>query len=669
MAEMKAPGRRNRSTGSMHAMSPAQASMGGQEQTGDGRRNGLAPGALLALQQTYGNQATQRYARQLTDRSGAGKAQPGAGSGAAVQMKEALMSSFMGAHIRGYTEDNDPADPTGNTKLYKVDENKTVGKKIGYRTKFDDKEIQDETGKWEMIEHEGVTGFVRKEKVKETATLANMRGKLHANKTSTGSVGGQASDLEDEGLDGAAEQTGEGVGYVTDTLGDTSDELEELGKKENNDKLGSDSDKVGVAGSVTGFLGGGLGGLMAMKKGVSAYRSTTMTTGEKAEAIGGASAEGVESAHGMFDGIAGMIDGGAKVSGKEDGIGASEGVSDWSGSVGDAIGAIKEAFFTVKDIYDMFKEGFSTEGITADEVVRGTLSAVGHALLSAQSVVKTVKSILDILKLGTGALGTAIPAIGIAISGIEITLKVYEMIKSTINNYRMTQIKRDFKKKYANSSYIKEESKLQVRGRTLWTGNKGVHMDKLGVRRDALKGSASITDDEQQELNDIREYELARSMKEINNKKLVRAGIQVGLNMVNIAGEIATLSGVGAKVGLPLKAIAAGAGVSMSIARTVKQAGRDRAAKAGAWGITKAVFDAEKSSDKKHAKRVKDADVIMNMISELPEFDGSEGVKQQYQHVENFITASGCSPKALYRLNGDPSKQRDLLVEAMKKRE
>jgi len=81
------------------------------------------------------------------------------------------------------------------------------------------------------------------------------------------------------------------------------------------------------------------------------------------------------------------------------------------------------------------------------------------------------------------------------------------------------------------------------------------------------------------------------------------------------------------------------------------------------------VFDAEKSSDKKHAKRVKDADVIMSMISELPEFDGSEGVKQQYQHVENFITAGGCSPKALYRLNGDPSKQRDLLVEAMKKRE
>ncbi|WP_409344359.1 hypothetical protein [Paenibacillus sp. MBLB4367] len=666
MAEMKAPGKGNR--GAALTKSPAQASMSGQGQAGEGRRNGFGPNALIALQQTYGNQAAQRYAKRLAGGSEAGKTQPGPGSGGAVQMKEALMSSMMGAHMRAFTEDNDPADSTGNTKLYKVKEQQTVGKKISYRTKFEDKEKQDETGKWEMIEHNGVTGFVRKEKVKETATLANMRGKLSANKASTGQVGGTADPHKAEGFDEAAEQTGDAIGYTDDTLGDTSDELGELGKKEKNDKLEADSDKIGVAGSVTGLLSGGLGGLMAMKKGVSAFRSTTMTTGEKAGAIGEAGAEGVESVHKTFDGVANMVDSSAKVAGHSDGIGASDAVAGWSGSVGDAIGAIKSAFFTVKDIYTMFKEAFSTEGITLDEVVEGSLSAISHALQAAKSVVKTVKSILDILKIGTSALGTAIPAIGIAISGIEITLKVYGMIKSSINHYRMTNIKRDFKKKYAASSFIKEERKLQVRGKTLWSGNTGVHKDKLDDRKNALSGSAARTDDEQQELNDIREYELAKEMKNINNKRLIRAGMQIGFEMVNIAGEIATLSGVGAKVGLPLKAVAAGAGVSMSIARKVKQLGRDRAAKPGAWSVTKAVFNAEKSSEKKHAKRAQDADVIMNMIAELPEFDNSEEVKKQYEHIEHFITASGCNPKSLYRLNGDPSAQRNLLIEGMKKR-
>jgi hypothetical protein len=140
--------------------------------------------------------------------------------------------------------------------------------------------------------------------------------------------------------------------------------------------------------------------------------------------------------------------------------------------------------------------------------------------------------------------------------------------------------------------------------------------------------------------------------------------------MVNIAGDIATLSGVGAQVGVPLKAVAAGASVTMSVARTVKQAGRDRAAKPTAWKLTKMVFDGNKSTTAKTAKREKDATLILQMIADLPEFElGNEAIVQQYQRVENFISATGINPKELYRLNGKPQEQRKALMGGMKKRE
>jgi hypothetical protein len=235
----------------------------------------------------------------------------------------------------------------------------------------------------------------------------------------------------------------------------------------------------------------------------------------------------------------------------------------------------------------------------------------------------------------------------------------------------MTQAKRKFKEDYASKDYVGAKQ-YTLFGRNLWSSfNPGTDTAKLQQRKlDLIAKGTAASDAEKLELKDIQEYELAKEMKYINQKRLTRAGIQIGLEMTNIAGDIATLSGAGAQVGVPLKAVAAGVGVTMSLGRKAKQLGRDRAARPDAWKLTKMVFNAEKSSTLKHEKRVEQSNLILEMISNLPEYKpGDADIKKQYKRVENFISSCGINPLELYRLNGDVGKQRDLLIKSMKKRE
>lgn len=99
--------------------------------------------------------------------------------------------------------------------------------------------------------------------------------------------------------------------------------------------------------------------------------------------------------------------------------------------------------------------------------------------------------------------------------------------------------------------------------------------------------------------------------------------MQIGLELTKIAADIAMLTGVGAQVGTPLKIVASSVSAAMPIARSLKQAGRDRASKAGTCGITKVVFNADKSTEKKREQRGRDADLIIELIRNLPKLSAA----------------------------------------------
>ncbi|MHA6484826.1 hypothetical protein ACX1C1_23330 [Paenibacillus sp. strain BS8-2] len=495
---------------------------------------------------------------------------------------------------------------------------------------------------------------------------------------------GQAGAFEAEGtktdnIGDTSEITTTGVGGQSDVYSKASDGLKtqikkgtEAGQdvsaqKEEKAKIDRENQKLGVASGLL-ELGSGIVGLVNMKKAISESNSKSKTAG----AIYG----GVESAQKSFTGVAKVVNNAAKLEGNEDGIGKSEAVAGYAGSVGDALSSIKSAFFMVKNVYTLFKECYSEEGVTKKEVLKASLEALQNGLEAAQSAVKTVKSILEILEAGVGKLTEAIPGISLAISGVKITIKVFNMMQWQASKGKMTKIKADFKEKYANSaSGMVKKNNYSIFGKTIHE-SKGTDKTKIDDRKLVLQNvltNALSTPDQkkaaQDELNDIESYELAKEMKNINQKRMTRAGIEAGLEMANIAGDIATLSGAGAAVGISLKAAASGAKTGMSLFRRVKQYGRDKAAAPNASSAWGSVFDAEKSSDKKHNKRSKDADLILDMVSKLPERTDTDDEKGQYQRVLNFIEATGCSTKALFRVNGDIVKQRELLMDSMKQRD
>ncbi|WP_168120789.1 hypothetical protein [Paenibacillus sp. HB172176] len=495
---------------------------------------------------------------------------------------------------------------------------------------------------------------------------------------------GQAEDYEAEGvaannISDMIDISGSGVGGQSDVYGDLSDSLKDSIKegKENKEDVSKleqekesvdrESQKLGVASGLLD-VGSGFIGLLNMKKAIKESKSRWETAG--------AIYEGVESGQKIFSGVANVVDNAAKLEGHEDGIGASEGVAGYSGSVGEALSSIKSAFFMVKSVFELYKEWKSDEGITGKEMFRGGLDVLQKGLESASSAVKTVKSILEILESGVGKLTQAVPGISIAISGIKLTIKVYNMILWNTSREKMTQIKREFKTKYANTAAVVRNT-YSLFGKKLHE-SQGTNKVLLEQRKNELlaivdPANANATDAEKeqakQELSDIEHYSLAKEMKNINQKRMTRAGIEAGLEMANIAGDIATLSGAASAVGVSLKAAAGGAKTGMGLFRRMKQYGRDKAADQNSYRIWSSVFNAERSSDKKHDRRVRDADLILDMVSKLPEQANTEAELGQYRRVLNYIEATGCSTKALFRKNGDIEKQRELLMEAMKSRD
>jgi hypothetical protein len=609
-----------------------------------------ASGPLLhQLQRSIGNRATMQLFSQSRK-----QASP-------IQMKAAQLDAFMGAHMREYSKAGD---------VYTVNESKPTGDKIQNKQPIEDLGESDSTGKWGKIRVGATDGFIRKEKIAVRRDLSTAATNIRDSGI------GVAKAFEEEGTakDNIADTTdiiSKGPTGKSEVLKDASgslkDEIKKIEKSKGKDaaeadplnekkgKIDEEEAKFGVASSVFDTIGG-IAGLVGLVK--------TFKEADSGSKKAAAATETVEAVQKTFSGVANMVDYSAKVSGKEDGVGDSSAVAGYAGSVGDGIAAIKSAFFAVKKIFELFRENAGEKGLTDGEKFRGGMEVLNQGLQSAQSAVKTVKSILEVLELGTGNLAKVVPGIGIAISAVKITIQVYDMIQSNVSRMQMTDIKRDFKEKY------KANTKVVVDKSSNWFGAKsGTDKKELAKRKAELEAKPVPTPLEKEELSDIKEYELALEMKYINQKRLTRAGISLGLEMLSMAGDIATLSGAGAAAGVSMKAIAGGAKVGMSVARRVKQYGRDKAAQAPADSAWRSVFNADKSSQNKHDKRNKDVDVIFSMVRNLPEYTDDEAVQKQYQRVEIFIQASGCSTKELYKLNGDVEKQRELLMESMKKRE
>ncbi|UJF34109.1 hypothetical protein [Paenibacillus hexagrammi] len=448
--------------------------------------------------------------------------------------------------------------------------------------------------------------------------------------------------------------TVEGLSIASDTVsesfGKPADDLKDAYDKSGEESVGHKAASIGAVGNTADMAGGILQIISSIKETLSVSEDTDRTVHNKNWNYAAQGASIVDGAGKTVSGGTGLVDKAAKSSGSLDGVGKSSVASDYTGSVGDAISGVKSAVLAVKGIYDMYSKFSEDGGLSKADTAKGIIEIIGNAIESAQSALKAAKSIMEIMETSTAALTTVIPGVSIAVSGVKIALKTVDAIKAGLNRSAMTVLKRSFKEKHASKGFIK--------AKRWFGGNAGVDQTKLAAHKRDLELRKSQGDSAAEtELQEITQYELAREMKAINVKRTDRASLQIGIELTKIAGDVATLTGVGAQVGTPLKIVAAGVGAAMPAVRTLKQMGRDRAAKPGAWGLTKAVFNAEKSTEKKNEKRGADAQQLMDMIRALPQLDASKPeVVKQYQQAHQFVNAAGVSLFELEKVKNDPDK-------------
>ncbi|OPH59787.1 hypothetical protein BC351_20105 [Paenibacillus ferrarius] len=457
---------------------------------------------------------------------------------------------------------------------------------------------------------------------------------------------------------------GGAVSTFSDSFGARADDLKDSYDKTGDASTGQQAASFGAVASTADLVAGPFQILNAIRETMEISGDSSRTVHNKNWNYAATGSSMIESTGKMVSGSAGLVDKAAKSTGQVDGVGASSAVSDYAGTVGEAISAVKSTIMAVKGIYDLYDKHSKNGGLDKGEKSKGAIEIVSNAISAAHSSLKVAKGIMEIMETGTGSLVSVIPGVSIAVSGVKIAIKTVDVIKAGLNRSAMTTLKREFKGKHANASYIK--------AKRWFGGNAGVDKVKLDLHKQTLRdkitnGNAQEAADAQIELDEITQYELAKEMKKINVKRTTRGGLQIGLELTKIAADIATLTGVGAQVGTPLKIVASGVGAAMPVVRSLKQAGRDRAAKADAWGITKAVFNADKSTEKKHAKRVQDAELILDMIHKLPA--RTNATPDAYITVDRFIEAAGVSTLQLDKYKTDLPELRKFLVDAMAKRE
>ncbi|MDR6552035.1 hypothetical protein [Paenibacillus qinlingensis] len=470
----------------------------------------------------------------------------------------------------------------------------------------------------------------------------------------------------DDTKDNADMTSGVG-GTFSDSFGKRADDLKESYDKTKDAGTAQQSATMGAVASTADLVSGPFQIMSAIRETLAVSGDTNRTGHNKRWQYAGTGTSMIESTGKMVSGGTGLVDKAAKSTGHTKGIGNSSSASDYTGTVAEAISAVKNTIMAVKGIYDMYSKASENGGLDKGEKARGTLEIISNAIQAAQSGIKVAKGIMEIMETSTASLTAVIPGVSIAVSGVKIAIKTVDVIKAGLNRSAMTTMKRDFKGKAEYADILKEKR--------WYTRNAGVDKAKLAAKKvqlnaDIASGDPAKVAAANQQLDEIAQYELAKEMKNINVKRTDRGAIQIGLELTKIAADIATLTGVGAQVGTPLKIVASGIGAAMPIARTLKQAGRDRASKAGAWGITKAVFNADKSTEKKLEKRAHDTDLIFDMFAKLPTYDETDAaIVTRYNQVNSFVEAAGISLYTLEKFKGDPTELKKAIVEAMGKRE
>jgi hypothetical protein len=415
----------------------------------------------------------------------------------------------------------------------------------------------------------------------------------------------------------------------------------------------------------------------------------------------------------------------------DDSNAVATGVGAFSFAFQDMFSALAAGVKTIKGVVDLVKMVVDTaQGSkhTRNEWVEKSGGLLQSGLETAKGVLRTIRGINEAISGSVGTqFGQVLPGLDIAIAAVKSIMQGYDLAVSAVEMHRMSQMekaqmsgleaesgytkedikkaRKDYRTQDAQASQLdrmiaekeakitsltakrdkipqggseKEQKKrdaLEAKIKALETKKSGYEAKRTSNRIDSdLYDEARVKRGSGPSRAEVEEIALANALKTTNKRRIVRQSVHIGTNLVQIGASIAALvSGPGAPGAIALKAAAAGIDMSLPFFRWLKQRGRETAARnvaKGQTGLSNKIFNADKSDAAKLQARKKQAVLILKMVARLNTLmSNPQALAAQAKRVESYISATGLDTQALYKLNGKPQAQINLLVKGLAQRE
>jgi len=357
-------------------------------------------------------------------------------------------------------------------------------------------------------------------------------------------------------------KSGETVDSALKTPGEFSsadqyrDDISANHKDQGTNKSLSEKDGANVTYAGTAFASFGLA--VNAASAVQVFMKDSSTE-DRAKAIMGLGLSGI--------GLAGSISSTVKTAEGGDQASAATKMADGVLSeIAGVAGAMKEAWDLVVKIAEVISKNDALEDV--EKAVAG-MEIVKSLLQTGKGVIDTINAFMRHLGTVSTGLAQAAPGIGIAINACDMIVNGVNIAHSYISMVEMRDDKRATKEKVLGRKANKSKG---IRG--FFGGHESIKVtarQTIDKHTTAMSGGTTLSDKDKAELRDAEDYMLSRNLQKVAQKRINRGALNITANAVNIAGDIAVLSGAGAAVGAGLKATGTGISVGAAALRTGKQ--------------------------------------------------------------------------------------------------
>lgn len=355
---------------------------------------------------------------------------------------------------------------------------------------------------------------------------------------------------------------------------------------------------------------------------------------------------------------------------------ASSGLAAFA-SVFSGIKATFDLVTKAMEVYKKNKQPGALSKRSTQEKFHEAMAIITSILEAAASGVSAAKGFLDAFSTGAGVgFSTAVPGFGIALGAAELIVRGVDAITASIHGRNMRQDKRavkvtdwmahpEFNPTVVGAVFPEGFESRGAKGKTHPIAKRFKELSKKRGRTSQEAAFVKWGED----FPPMHEYLTTKGVQSINKKRARRAALKIGVAMTKIAGDVATLGGASAPVGMGLKAGAALVDSGCTLFRKLKQAGRDKAAKSPAGSRWNSVFNAQKSTGSKLAEYNKQVDRIFAQIVAASKLSDRDSQQEALGRIDRVFSAIGVHPKRAWALAEDVSELREELITYMKKRE